>query len=82
MPLLQEFADEVFAVGLTDPELRARMMILAFLKYPEPWPAFLDLPVWQKIRQSPGRANDLFEDFCAKLKHLSRQKKSGIEVWW
>lgn len=63
-PILYDFADEVQSVGLRDPELRARMMILAFLKYPDPWPAFLNLPFWQRIRNSPGQADDLFEDFA------------------
>lgn len=81
-PLLFDFADEVRAVCLSDPELRGRMMLLAFLKYPEPWPAFLDLPVWQRIRRSPGRANDLFEDFCARLKYLSTNRRTDLEVWW
>ncbi|WP_170157906.1 DUF4123 domain-containing protein [Litoreibacter meonggei] len=81
-PLLYDFADEVRAVGLTDPELRGRMMLLAFLKFHQPWPAFLDLPFWQKIRQSPGQANDLFEDFCARLKYQSGRAEADLEVWW
>ncbi|MEJ6402862.1 hypothetical protein [Yoonia sp. 2307UL14-13] len=82
VPLLHQFADEVWDVGLSDPELRARMMILAFIKYPKPWPAFLELPMWQQIRERPGQANDLFEDFCAKLKYIARQDRATIEVWW
>lgn len=82
LPHLRHFAEEVIAVGLRDPELRARLMLLAFLKYPKPWPAFLELPIWQRIRHSPGQADDLFEDFCSRLKYLSQSGKADIEVWW
>lgn len=81
-PWFFDFADEVRRVGLTDPELRGRVMLLAFLTFPRPFPAFLELPFWQRIRQSPGQANDLVEDFCARLKYLSQQGRTEFEVWW
>ncbi len=81
-PLLCDFADEVRAAGLRDPRLRARLMLLAFLRFPEPWPAFINQPFWQKIRATPERADDLFEDFCSQLKYLNARNGTAESIWW
>lgn len=81
-PLLLDFADEIKDARLKDPELRARMMLLAFISYPEPWPAFIKLPFWQQIKQNAGSADDLFEDFCSRLKRQNIQNKTAESIWW
>ncbi len=80
-PLLYDFADEVRSAGLKDPQLRARMMLLAFIVYPEPWPAFIKAPFWQKIKQS-GQVEAAFEDFCCRLKYENIRRGQPESVWW
>lgn len=80
-PLLFDFADEVRAAGLCDPRLRARMMLLAFISLPEPWPAFVEAPIWREIRAS-GRADELFEDFCNRLKYQNARNGTTDSIWW
>lgn len=80
-PLLCDFADEVRAAGLRDPRLRARMMLLAFISFPEPWPAFVEEPIWREIRAS-GRADELFEDFCNRLKYQNARNGTADSIWW
>lgn len=80
-PLLYDFADEVRGAGLKDPQLRARMMLLAFISYPEPWPAFVEAPFWQKIKRS-GKAETMFEDFCCRLKYQNIRNGRPESVWW
>lgn len=81
-PLLFDFADEVKQAGLKDPELRARMMILSFIMYREPWPAFVNLPFWQQIKSSEKNTDDLFEDFCARLKYQNIRNGTAESIWW
>lgn len=80
-PLLYDFADEVRAAGLRDPQLRARLMLLGFISFPEPWPAFIEQPFWQEIRSS-GRADEMFEDFCNRLKYQNARNGTAESIWW
>lgn len=81
-PLLFDFADEVRAADLRDPTLRARLMLLGFISFPEPWPAFITQPFWQKIKATPGAADDPFEDFCSLLKYQNIRNGTAESIWW
>lgn len=81
-PLLFDFADEVRAADLRDPTLRARMMLLGFISFPEPWPAFIRQPFWQKIKATPGPADYPFEDFCSLLKYQNIRNGTAESIWW
>ena len=80
-PLLCDFVDEIRAAGIKDSDLRARAMIIAFITYPEPWPAFIRQPFWEEVRRRPADAEDLFRDYCALLK-LAASRGADIPVWW
>ena len=80
--LLFDFADEVRAADLRDPTLRARLMLLGFISFPEPWPAFIRQPFWQKIKATPGPADDQFEDFCSLLKYQNIRNGTAESIWW
>lgn len=81
-PLLFDFADEVRAADLRDPTLRARLLLLGFISFPEPWPAFVRQPFWQKIKATPGPADDPFEDFCSLLKYQNIRNGTAESIWW
>lgn len=81
-PLLFDFADEVRAADLRDPRLRARLMLLGFISFPQPWPAFVAQPFWQKIKATSGPADDQFEDFCSLLKYQNIRNGTAESIWW
>ncbi len=81
MPLF-DAVDEIYDSGLSDATLRARFLMLAVIKYPEPYPAFCQQPWWQAIRQDPACADDRFRDLCAVLKRYSIRMQGAMQTWW
>ena len=79
---LFEAVDEIYAVGLKGPQLRARFLMLSILKYPDVWPAFCNEPGWQAVRESPAMADTRFRDICAIMKHYSDRGRGTLKTWW
>jgi len=79
---LFEAVDEIYAVGLKDPQLRARFLMLSILKYPDVWPAFCKEPGWQALRGNPAAADTRFRDICAIMKHYSDRGRGTLKTWW
>jgi len=79
---LSEAVDEIYAVGLKDPQLRARFLMLSILKYPDVWPAFCNEPGWQAVRENPAVADTRFRDICAIMKHYSDRGRGTLKTWW
>ena len=79
---LVEAVNEIYEAGLTDPQLRARFLLLAIIRYPNMWPAICDEPGWQAIRADPANADNRFRDLCAVMKHYSARRQGAFETWW
>ena len=80
-PILFDLVDEALRVGLTDPTLRSRMMLLAVLAFPAPWPAFIETREWRSVAAS-GNVNQAFEDLCSRIKYQNSRNDIGSWVWW
>ena len=79
---LFEAVNEIYEAGLTDPQLRARFLLLAIIKYPQMWPAMCHEPGWQAIRADTTNANERFRDLCAIMKHYSDRRQGTLKTWW
>lgn len=79
---LFEAVNEIYSAGLKDPQLRARFLIMAVIKYPEIWPGICNQPEWLAVRSDPTKSDERFRDLCAVLKHQSTRRSGALKVWW